>query len=218
MAKLHVLGDWHGPGEEKAARRLTAELPGSWDIVAGRDVPSGMGTVDIDLIVVSPRAVYVLEEKSWGPHVVAGDVAWYVGGDKRHNPNSQVQHAVRVLAGGIKRRVPDWRDIERKFPMGHRIVRGHVLMSNDNLTIQGAEELGEDVVLLLDDAAATLKRLDATCPDALRARRARPHGLAARAPAARTGSAARPDLPVPRRGQADAPRQRNGVRRAHPGR
>lgn len=172
MAKLHVLGDWHGPGEEKAARRLAEDLPGNWDIVAGRDVPSGMGTVDIDLIAVSPRAVYVLEEKAWGPHVITGEVSWFVGGDRRHNPNSQVQHATRVLAGRIKSRVPDWRDLEREFPHGHRTVRGHVLMSHENLRLDGADELGEDVVLRLDDAPAALLRLDATCPDALRPRRA----------------------------------------------
>jgi serine/threonine protein kinase len=171
VANLHVLGAWHGPGEEKAARRLAADLPANWDIVAGRDVPSGMCTVDIDLIVVSPRAVYVLEEKAWGPHVVAGEVAWYVGGDRRHNPNSQVQHAVRVLAGRIKSRVPDWREVEREFPRGHVVVRGHVLLSHDNLQIQGADELGQDTVLRLDEGAATLQRLDATCPDALHTRR-----------------------------------------------
>lgn len=61
-----MLGDWHGPGEEKTARRLASELPDSWDVIAGRDVPSGTGTVDIDLIVVSLRAVHVVEEKAWG--------------------------------------------------------------------------------------------------------------------------------------------------------
>ena len=156
VAKLHVLGDWHGPGEEKAARRLAAELPGGWDIVAGRDVPSGMGTVDIDLIVVSPRAVYVLEEKSWGPHVVAGEVAWYVSGERRHNPNSQVQHAVRVLAGRIKAgcRAGGTRSGSSRTVIASSAVTS--LMSHDNLAIQGADELGEDVVLRLDDTAATL--------------------------------------------------------------
>ncbi|MGI5132961.1 protein kinase domain-containing protein [Pseudonocardia sp. CA-107938] len=171
MAKLHVLGDWHGPGEEKAARRLAADLPDGWDIVAGRNVPDGMSTVDIDLIVVSPRAVYVIEEKAWGPHVIVGEVAWFVGGDRRHSPNSQVQHATRVLAGRIKSRVPDWRDIEREFPRGHYVVRGHVLMSHDKLLLEGANELGADVVLCLEDAATTLQRLDATCPAAMGARR-----------------------------------------------
>ena len=168
MATLHVLGSWHGPGEEKAARRLAAELPASWDIVAGRDVPDGMGTVDIDLIVVSPRAIYVCEEKAWGQHVVAGEVAWYVNGDRRHSPNSQVQHATRVLAGRIKDRVRGWRDVQRQFPRGHRAVRGHVVLSHDTLRLDGADELGEDIVLRLDEAAATLMRLDRSCPDALR--------------------------------------------------
>ena len=167
VARLHVLGDWHGPGEEKTARRLAADLPDGWDIVAGRDVPDGMSTVDLDLIVVSPRAVYVCEEKAWGRHVVAGDVGWYVNGDRRHNPNSQVQHATRVLAGRIKQRVAGWRDAEHHFPRGHRIVRGHVVLSHDRLELEGAADLGEDVVLLLADAASTFVRLDRTCPDSM---------------------------------------------------
>jgi hypothetical protein len=57
VARLHVLGDWHGPGEEKAARRLAESLPEHWDVVAGRNVPSGMGTVDLDLVVIDERAV-----------------------------------------------------------------------------------------------------------------------------------------------------------------
>ncbi|MEN3269977.1 protein kinase [Pseudonocardia sp.] len=171
MARLHVLGDWHGPGEEKTARRLAGELPESWDIIAGRDVPDGMSTVDLDLIVVSPRAVYVCEEKAWGRHVVAGDVGWYVNGDRRHNPNSQVQHATRVLAGRIKQRVPGWREAEQLFPRGHRIVRGHVVLSHDRLDLEGAADLGDDVVLRLADTASTLLRLDATCPDSMTALR-----------------------------------------------
>ncbi len=167
MARLHVLGSWHGPGEEKTARTLAAELPADWDIIAGRDVPDGMGTVDIDLIVVGPRAVYVVEEKAWGRHVVAGDVGWYVNGERRHNPNSQVQHATRVLAGRIKQRVPGWREAEHQFPRGHRIVRGHVVLSHDHLELRGEAELGADVVLRLSDAAATFQRLDATFPDAI---------------------------------------------------
>ncbi|MBW0089612.1 protein kinase [Pseudonocardia sp. KRD-184] len=167
MARLHVLGDWHGPGEEKTARRLRDELPDTWDIVAGRDVPDGMGTVDLDLVVVGPRAVYVCEEKSWGPHIVAGDVAWFVNGERRHSPNSQVQHATRVLAGNIKKRVTGWREAESRFARGHRIVRGHVVLSHDHLRLDGAEDLGDDVVLRLADAAQALQRLDATCPESM---------------------------------------------------
>src|SRR5204862_7294263 len=47
-------------------------------------------------------------------------------------------------------------------------VRGHVVMSHDGLQLEGAEELGHDVVLRLGDAAATLMRLDRSCPDAMR--------------------------------------------------
>ena len=123
-----------------------------------------MSTVDLDLIVVSPRAVYVCEEKSWGRHVVAGDVGWYVNGERRHSPNSQVQHATRVLAGASSTGSRLARGGAR-VPARHRIVRGHVVLSHDCLDLEGAADLGEDVVLRLAETAATLLRLDGTCPD-----------------------------------------------------
>jgi serine/threonine protein kinase len=167
MARLHVLGDWHGPGEQKTAERLAAELPADWDIVAGRDVPDGMGTVDLDLVVVGRNAVFVCEEKAWGRHVVAGEVSWYVNGERRHNPAKQVAHATRVLAGRIKLKVPGWTEAVRRLPREPRAVRGHVVLSHDRLELAGAADLGADVVLRLADAAQTLRRHDAEYPSAL---------------------------------------------------
>ena len=167
VARLHILGDWHGPGEEKTARWLAAKLPEGWDVVAGRDVPDGMGTVDLDLVVVGPRAVFVCEEKAWGRHVVSGEVAWYVNGERRHNPAAQVAHATRVLAGRMKQKVTGWRQAEHLLPRGQRAVRGHVVLSHDQLVLDGADDLGTDVVLRLADASAALQRIDSTYPDAM---------------------------------------------------
>ena len=161
MARLHVLSEWHGPGEEKAARRLAESLPDHWDVVAGRSVPSGMGTVDLDLVVVGERAVFVCEEKAWGPHVITGEVSWYVKGAPRHNPVGQVNHAARVLAGRVKAKVPGWSQALRGLPRGSRPLFAHVVLSYDNVALDDTADLGEHVVLRLADTAAVLTALDA---------------------------------------------------------
>jgi len=167
MARLHVLGDWHGPGEEKAATRLAADLPDDWDVVAGRQIPDPMGAVDIDLVVVGPHGVYVCEEKAWGRHVVAGEVAWYVNGEKRHNPANQVAHATRVLAGRLRTKVDGWAQGQRELPRGVRPVSGHVVLSHDSLVLEGAEDPGAFAVLRLSDAASVLLARDDALPGAM---------------------------------------------------
>lgn len=167
MARLHVLGDWHGPGEEKAARRLAESLPEHWDVVAGRNVPSGMGTVDLDLVVVGERAVFVCEEKAWGRHVITGEVSWYVNGEPRHSPANQVAHAARVLAGRLKLKVPGWAQALRRLPRGEKPVFSHVVLSHDHLVLEDNADLGEHAVLRLADAAAALTALDARFPGAM---------------------------------------------------
>ncbi|GAA4728423.1 protein kinase domain-containing protein [Actinomycetospora chibensis] len=173
MARLHVLAEWHGPGEQKTAERLRDELPDGWDVIAGRQLPSAMGAVDIDLIVVGERAVYVCEEKAWGPHVVAGEVAWYVGGERRPDPSGQTAHAARVLAGRLRDRVTGWAAAQKALPRGHRPVFGHVVLSHDRLLLEGAGELGEDVVLRLAEASKVLQERDARFPTDMAALRPR---------------------------------------------
>ncbi|QYN37775.1 protein kinase [Pseudonocardia sp. DSM 110487] len=164
MARLHVLGDWHGPGEEKAARRLAESLPERWDVVAGRNVPSGMGTVDLDLVVVGERAVFVCEEKAWGKHVVTGEVSWYVNGSPRHSPTNQVAHAARVLAGRLKMKVAGWSNALGQLPKGVKPVFAHVVLSHDHLVLEDNADLGTHSVLRLDDVAPVLTALDAGFP------------------------------------------------------
>jgi serine/threonine protein kinase len=167
MARLHVLSEWHGPGEEKAARRLAESLPDHWDVVAGRSVPSGMGTVDLDLVVVGDRAVFVCEEKAWGKHVVTGEVSWYVNGSPRHSPSNQVAHAARVLAGRLKIKVLGWSQALGRLPRGTKPVFAHVVLSHDHLVLEDNADLGKHAVLRLDDAAPVLTALDAGFPTAM---------------------------------------------------
>ena len=167
LARLHEVGSWHGPGEERAARLLAELLPAEWDVVAGRDVPDGIGTVDIDLVVVGEGGVYVCEEKAWGRRIEVDEVAWYVDGQRRHSPNNQVQHATRVLAGRVKERLRGWRTVAKNFSREKPAFRGHVLLSNSRAEVHGAALLGPDVVLSLRDAPRVLIRIDAEADRAL---------------------------------------------------
>jgi len=161
MARLHVLGDWHGPGEEKAARKLADDLPDDWDVVAGRQIPDPMGAVDLDLVVVGPHGVYVCEEKAWGPHIVVGEVAWYVNGTRRHSPANQVAHGTRVLATRLGTKVAGWAQGRRRLPKGLKPVSGHVVLSHSSLVLEGADDLGSDAVLPLANVAPALLTRDA---------------------------------------------------------
>ena len=59
--------------------------------------------------MVGERAVFLLEEKAWGPRVELGDQFWKVNGGERRNPLDRVNHLARVLAGQFRGRVPGYR-------------------------------------------------------------------------------------------------------------
>ena len=162
-----MLGSYHGPGEQKTAEWLAKELPNDWDVIANRQIPDGMGTVDMDLLLVGPHAVFVIEEKAWGPHVVAGEVSWYINGERRHNPAGQVAHAARVLAGRLRTYVRGWEAARKTLPRGSRPVEGHVVLSHPSLDLENAADLGEHVVLRLADAAATIVTLHRALPSGM---------------------------------------------------
>src|SRR5674476_100331 len=92
MAQLHLLGDYHGPGEQRAAEYLVAELPAHWHVIVGRQLITPRGHDDMDLLVVGDRGLFLCEEKAWGPHVELDDVYWSVNGEHRPSPLSRVAH------------------------------------------------------------------------------------------------------------------------------
>ena len=97
MAELRVKGEYVGPGEQRTAEYLAANLPDGWVIFAGRKLP-GPNRDDADLVVVGKSLVFVIEEKAWGPTIVVDDNNWYVG------DGSPAQPAQPRWPGGTNRR------------------------------------------------------------------------------------------------------------------
>lgn len=162
MATLEVLGEYEGPGEQKTAERLAAELPSTWLILAGRKLP-GENRDDVDLLVVGERRVFVLEEKAWGPRVVVEDNRWLVGSDWRVNPLNRNGQLARKVAGLLRDRVRGYRDVR-----GHHVLSG-VILSHDRLALlHGANHDPTERIYPLAVAAGELMRLDREVPDGIR--------------------------------------------------
>ena len=156
MAELMVLGDWEGPGEKRTAEQLAAELPANWEILAGRKLP-GKDRDDVDLLVVGEQLIFLLEEKSWGPRIVAGDNRWQVKDQYRPNPLDRANHLARVVAGWLRDKVPHWADVVKKQK---RVVAG-VVLSHPNLQLLATRDHdSRELILPLSQAAATLMNLD----------------------------------------------------------
>jgi serine/threonine protein kinase len=142
------MGVYQGPGEEKTAQYLASNLPNSWYVIAGRKL-SGPTRDDLDLVVVGERAVFVLDEKAWGPRIVLGDQIWRVKGEERRNPLDRTNHLARVLAGHFRERVSGYSAV-----VGSRkIVKGGIVLSHD--TVEMVFDPG------YDDGDAVVRRLDA---------------------------------------------------------
>jgi serine/threonine protein kinase len=157
MAELTVMGDFQGPGERKTASVLARELPDSWHVIAGRKL-AGARRDDLDLVVVGEHAVFLLEEKAWGPRIDVGDQFWKVKGGERRNPLDRVNHLARVLAGQLRERVPGYKSAVR----GRRIVIAAVVLSYDGVEVVADSTAAEDEpVILLADAAHWLTDQDA---------------------------------------------------------
>ena len=112
--------------------------------------------------MVGERAVFLVEEKAWGPRVELGDQFWKVKGEERRNPLDRVNHLARVLAGQFRERVPGYRSTVR----GRRIVNAAVVLSHDTVEIVADASHAEDEpVLRLSDTPRWLVDSDAASGD-----------------------------------------------------
>jgi serine/threonine protein kinase len=152
MARLSVMGDYHGPGERRTAEVLAHDLPEHWVVVAGRSLPTPQRD-DMDLVVIGDRVIFVVEEKSWGPRLAMGDRFWIVNGEERPNPLDRVSHVARVLAGVLREKVSGF-----ALAAGRQhLVRAAVVLSHKALLIDGGDVQREGVMQL----GTTGERLEA---------------------------------------------------------
>lgn len=110
MAEITIMGSFEGPGEKRTAEHLAAVLPDHWRIFCNRKLPTNSND-DVDIIVVGEHAVFIVEEKSWGPKVVIGNHLWSVAKpwgqiDDRPNAFNSVSTKAKKAITWLKNSVP----------------------------------------------------------------------------------------------------------------
>lgn len=149
MATLRVIGPFRGPGEEKTAETLAEHLPDNWALFANTSLPGNRD--DLDLIVVTPTSVFVVEEKAWGPTVEAGPRKWSTSRREYLTPLDRVAHLSRVLASTLSNKVAGFKDAVGRE---HR-VKEAVVLSHDNLKLSFTKDFDHrELVLPLRDGIA----------------------------------------------------------------
>ncbi|MBA2669914.1 MAG: protein kinase [Gemmatimonadetes bacterium] len=161
MAKLHKLGDFVGPGEQRAAALLEQALPASWVVICNKELVNPDRSVrEVDFIVVAERAVFVLEEKSWSGPIHGNENGWVLRGSESFaSPLRTAEYVAKRLAGYLRGNVPMLRD-----RLTSHFVHPRVLLSSEQARLFVHEpRVGH--VLRLDECAEQLQRDDRLQPE-----------------------------------------------------
>ncbi len=159
MAEKWSLGPFQGPNEELAFKHLAENLPDDWCVIANRqlDTPKRQ---EVDFFVLGRNNLFVLEEKSWGPTVIYGDVRWGVinkigRSSERKSPFIDISTKARITATWLRDNVNAFSNIKR-----HSVIDA-VLMTHPEINLQpraGANENGK--IFTLADSASWLMEYD----------------------------------------------------------
>ncbi|MBP1615434.1 MAG: serine/threonine protein kinase [Bacteroidetes bacterium] len=116
MAKL--IQTKHGAGavnagEERLLKFLEVKLPDNYYIVSNVEfanvTPQGqVQYLEYDCIVITPHALYHIENKDWSGRLEGDDTTWYLNDSEKPNPLKTVRFKTSVLASKLKLHNPSW--------------------------------------------------------------------------------------------------------------
>ncbi len=94
-------------GEERLLEFLKVNLPNDYYIIPNVELantnPRGqVQFLEYDCLVVTPHAVYNIENKDWGGRLEGDDNMWYLNDSERRNPHKTVGFKSRVLNSLLK--------------------------------------------------------------------------------------------------------------------
>ena len=166
MAEKWSLGPFQGPNEELAYKHLAENLPEDWFVIANRQLDTPKHE-EVDFFVLGKNNLFILEEKSWGPTVIYGDVRWtvinkYGRSSERKSPFIDISTKARITATWLRDRVNAFSNIKR-----HSVIDA-VLMTHPEINLQpraGAAE--NEKIFTLAESAAWLMEYDAKNSDAI---------------------------------------------------
>ena len=115
-AQKKSLGPFQGPNEEAAFNFLAENLPSSWYVIANRQLDTAKHE-EVDFFVLGDNNLFVIEEKSWGPKVIYGDLRWIVTDpsgkySERKSPFIDVSTKARITAGWLRSKIAGFSNIK----------------------------------------------------------------------------------------------------------
>jgi serine/threonine protein kinase len=100
-------------GEKRLLTFLEVNLPEGYFIIPNVEfsnaTPRGqVQYLEYDCIVVTPHALYHIENKDWSGQLEGDDNNWYLNGSEKANPLKTVRFKTSVLASKLKQHNPSW--------------------------------------------------------------------------------------------------------------
>jgi serine/threonine protein kinase len=98
MAIVHRVGQPASEGERLLIRELQSTLSNDFIVYHNFEIPSGNGQFfEYDIVVVSPHAIYVIEDKYWHGEIKGNDSKIVLSNKSENNPLQQVSRQAKVL-------------------------------------------------------------------------------------------------------------------------
>jgi len=144
MAKVIPIGQPVNDAERQAIGFLRDHLPDGWLIIHNFEMRQGCEVFEIDIALVAPHAVYLVDVKGTRGNIDVYGSKWYPEGRQPfHSPLAKVRHHAKVLASIIKESNPGLIEL-RKVDV-HATV---LLTANDAMVFDQSGRDGPDVTNL----------------------------------------------------------------------
>jgi serine/threonine protein kinase len=131
VAKVIKFGEPENESERLAIQYLKGHLPDNYRLYTNLEIPRGRQLYEVDLIVVAPHAVYIVDVKGVYGRVEVDDNDWYPENRQPYpSPLKKYRQHVRALAGLIKDANP-----AHKHQVKRILIQAVVLLTTDDVEI-----------------------------------------------------------------------------------
>jgi len=149
--------DDRNPGEDRAID-VVRSLPNDWLVVANKNIPFHHGkSREIDLIIVAPHRVILLDEKSWHGQITGTDEFWSLAdGASRPSPLKKIDYLAKPISTWFRDKIVGFPEAQG----GVVPVIGGVILSNPGASAQVGDARALHCLLRLENAIDRLVWLD----------------------------------------------------------
>lgn len=101
MADVISCGESRNAGEKRLVEQLR-KLPDDYCILANYKIEGRGNPLDVDVLLLAPHAIYVIEDKNWSGEISGDQTGWYQNGKERGNVMDTVAHKAVVLKSALR--------------------------------------------------------------------------------------------------------------------